>query len=266
MWDLSTGDERPSPLPAGTYLHVAASPDGRWLAGVTAKAEIFLCNETFQKPLDGSRTAPTYLAFSPDSQTLAAAVTNEGTAWLFDLATLEPSLLVVEATEGSSVESVAFHPSGARLLCGGIDFMTTSGNTGAVCVWDLAEKKRVVSVPQGGTAMAFDPSGRRFAFAAPDGPVALADAETGEVTLEFTGTAGDRVTAVTFADNGNALIAVDDGGMVRIWDAAIGTLLGARQFGSPVHDVLALDADRVLVAHVNGTVSELRLSRLVRDA
>jgi len=266
LWDLTSGDELPSPLPPGRYLHVAASPDGRWLAAVTPQAEICLCNEAIQKPLDGPKTAPTHLTFSPDSQTLAAAVTNEGTAWLWSLASREPSLLVVEAAEGSSVESVDFHPDGNRLLCGGIDFMTTSGNSGAVCIWDLTEKKRVTSVPQGATGLVFDPYGRRFAYATPDGPVVLADTDSGETLLELTGHDNDRVTAVAFADKGNIVLAADESGMVRFWDAAIGTLIAARQFPSAVHDVLAYDDDRVLAAHANGTVSELRLSRLKDDA
>jgi WD40 repeat protein len=265
-WDLATGDELPSPFPPGQYLHVAASADGRWLAAVTPQAEVYLCNEHVQKPLDGPKTAPTFLAFSPDSQMLAAAVTNEGTTWLWNLSTLEPSLLVVEAAEGSSVEAIAFHPDGNRLLCGGIDFMTTSGNSGAVCVWDLAEKKRVTSVPQGATDLAFDPFGRRFAFATPEGPVVLADTDSGETLLELTGNDNDRVTAVAFADRGNVLLAADECGLVRFWDAAVGSLIAARQFSSAVHDVLALGDDRLLAAHANGTASELRLSRLLDDA
>jgi WD40 repeat protein len=212
--------------------------------------------------MDGPKSAPNYLTFSQDSKMLLAAVGNEGTAWLWNLDRLEPALLVVEATEGCSVEAIALHPNGLWLLCGGIDFMSTSGSTGNVCLWDLPTKQRRHSLPQGATCLTFETSGQRYAFATPDGSVVVVDSDTGEVRLEIDGRDGEQFNALVFCPEGNWLIGAASDATLRVWDTDTGELLASRQFAVPIHS-LFVDADgRLFAGNENTTCHELALSRL----
>jgi WD40 repeat protein len=263
IWDQRCNDLS-SPLPRGDYLHVAASADGRWLAAATPDSRIQLWDAQNRKltSLDGPKSAVKYLAFTPDSLILSGAVASEGTVWLWSLESLEPSLLVIEATEGCSVETIAWHPDGQRLLCGGIDFLSTSGSTGAVCLWDVPASKRLVSIPLGATCAAFNPSGNTFAFVSPDGWAALHATETGEPILELEWSEDQHATALTFSPDGQLLIAASADSSLRAWDTATGEILASRQFSSSVDD-LAVRNDGVLyLAHQNSTVSELSIRSL----
>lgn len=263
IWDNS-GKDLPSPLPRGEYTHVAASSDGRWLAGATTDSAIQLWDARNRalKTIDGPKSSLKYIAFTPDNKTLSGAVANEGTVWLWNLETFEPSLLVIEATEGCSVETIAWHPDCQRLVCGGIDFLSTSGSTGAVCVWNVVDSQRLISIPLGATCVAFNPSGDAFAFASPDGWAALHATDSGEPTLELEGSEDQQATALAFSPDGQRLIAAGADSAVRVWDSTTGDLLATRQFPSPVDD-LAVRADGTLfLAHENGTVSELFIRSL----
>lgn len=264
VWNAE-GKEKKSPLPAGEYLHIAASADGRWLAGSTPNSLIQLWDAQTKtlKSLDGPKAAIKYLAFTPDCKTLSGAVATEGTVWLWSLDTMEPSLLVIEATEGCSVESIDWHPDGQLLLCGGIDFLSTSGSTGAVCTWNVADSRRLVSIPLGATCAAFSPDGGLFAFASPDGWAALHETETGEPILELEGSEDQQATSLAFSPDGQCLIAAGADSLVRVWDTKTGELLASRQFQSPVDDLAVRDDGTLLTAHENGTVSELDIDSLI---
>jgi WD40 repeat protein len=267
LWDLESGADRASPLPVGQYLHVAASADGRWLAGVMPNTQIHLWDAVnkSQKVLDGPKTAPSFLEFTPDGQFLTAALTNEGTVWLWSLATFEPALLVVEATEGCSVEAIAWHPNAKWLLCGGVDFLSTSGSTGAVCLWDVPDRKRLVSIPHGATCLAMDSAAKVFAFGTPDGWVQLHAIETGDPIMELEGPEEECVDALAFNDAGNWLIGAGNDGLMRVWDTATGDLLAARELPACVDRMIRLPNDRLLAALENGTVAEILISALVNE-
>lgn len=263
-WDVETSASVPSPMPAGDYRYVATSPDGRWVAATGADASLHLWDESTQshRKLEGSRTPGNFITFSADSKSFAVAATEEGTVWVWDVNNTEPRLLVIEATEGCCVESVAFHPNGRLLLCGGIDFLSTSGAGGAVCIWDLAERKRVVSVADGATAVTFDPTGKWFAFATPDGPVVLADAETGDTALELDGPEEGSLTALAFSSDGTALFGTAKDGTFRVWDSRTGRVLTLREFPAALHGVVLRPDGRAYVANENTTVFELDTTQL----
>lgn len=268
LWDLATGVERPSPLPKGSYLHVAASADGRWLAGVTPDVQIHLWDAVSKttKTMDGPKSAPSYLEFTPDSKMLSGALTAEGTVWLWSLETFEPALLVIEATEGCSVEAISWHPNGKWLLCGGVDFLSTSGSSGTVCLWDVGEKKRLVSIPHGATCVAFNPTASMFAFGTPDGWVQLHSVDTGEPILELEGPEDESVEALVFNDSGTWLVGAGNDGLMRVWDTATGDLLAAREQPAYVSRMIRLPGDRILAALENGLVVEILIQRLVDES
>lgn len=257
----------PSPLPAGRYTHVCSSPDGRWLAAVSPTDFIQLYDATTKsvKLVDGPKSAPRFLSFTPDSQTLSGAIANEGTVWLWNPETGEPTLLVVEATEGCSVEAIAWHPNGRWLLAGGLDFMSTSGSTGRVCLWDVTEKKRLVSIELGAQAVAFDPTAERFAFAGIDGYVDIHETEFGKPLCRLDTGDEQSIYAVAFSPCGKYIVAGGVDGILRTWQIDTEELLSSHQFRSPIDDLIARADGTLLVAHQNGTVSELPLRRLTDE-
>jgi len=265
IWDLNSGSERTSPLPPKHYLHVASSPDGRWLAGATAEAKIYAWDAKSKvvKTIDGPRSAPTLLQFLPDSTVLSSAVKTEGTVWLWNLETLEPSLIVIEATEGCSVETITWHPNSKWLLCGGVDFLSTSGSSGTVCLWDVPDKKKLQSIPSGATCSTFDATAQTFALGTPDGWVHVIATESGDPILELEGPEEERVSAITFSQDGGWLIGSGADGLLRVWDTSTGDLLSARDLSCGVDNMIRLNDGRLLVAFENGTVGEILINRLV---
>jgi WD40 repeat protein len=113
------------------------------------------------------------------------------------------------------IECVHWSPDGARLVSGGV---------GGVRVWDAADGRPLLHCDAGATvwSVAWSPDGRRLAWGTWFGNpsiVRVARAADGEVLLECRG--HERwISAVAFAPGGGRLASGDDGGAIRIWDAA----------------------------------------------
>lgn len=194
------------------------------------------------------------------------AITNQGTVWMWNPVTGEPMLIVVEATEGCSVEAIAWHGNGRWLLAGGVDFLSTSGSTGFVCVWDVPEKKRLVTIPHGATCLAFDRECRRFAYSGPDGWIGIHQTDDGEPPRRHRQPRRPaHHCALVFTDDGNHIIAGGGDGLIRVSCIDSEELLTVRQFRSPIDDLLIRPDGVLLVAYQNGTVSELPVQRLMED-
>lgn len=259
------GTAQSSPLPPTEYLHITTSSNGRWMAGTMPNAKIQLWDNESKKllPLDGPKSTIKYLAFSPDSRFLAGAVANEGTIWIWNLESLEPELLVIEATEGCSVETLAWHPDSTRIVCGGTDFLSTSGSSGAVCVWNAKERTRQLSIPLGASCVAFHPSGNSFVFATPEGWIGLHDTAHGEPILELEAADDQPIAALAFSPDGDWLLGCGADASLRVWDTATGEQVATRQFTSAGDDLFFRHDGVLFVAHENGTVSELFMRSLV---
>ena len=91
----------------------------------------------------GPETDITTLAISADGATLAAAGSNGLAVWLFSTKDGEPTLLIPDALDGCTIESLAFHPNGQLLAVGGIDWMATGGSNGAISIWDLKSRSEI---------------------------------------------------------------------------------------------------------------------------
>jgi len=73
------------------------------------------------KPLTGPNGYVSSVAFSPDSTTLAAGVTD-GTVWMWSVRTpARPSLLATLSGPAQQVNSIAFSPNGGTLAAGSAD-------------------------------------------------------------------------------------------------------------------------------------------------
>src|SRR5204863_5372100 len=170
-------------------LAVACSPDGRWIAVTNAQPDSRLHiwdNQTQQlrPPVEGPRAPMTALAFALDSKTLASCCRTDGTAWLWNPADGEPKLIIPEASDGCTMEVLAFHPNNIWLACGGIDWLATSGSDGAVSIWHVDDRERLMTFDGGALSLSFDKAGTRLAVAAPESLLRIFDIGTQQLTLE----------------------------------------------------------------------------------
>jgi serine/threonine protein kinase len=162
------------------------------------------------------------LAFSPDSQRLAAA-NGDGTIGLFDLQTETELPLLRGHTH--RVMSVAFHPLGKRLASASAD--------GTVRLWDLTTGQELFSwgvQPNPlGYGVAFSPDGGRLAAGDADGSVVLYDTADGHVLRRLTGHERMAAVCVDFSPDGRLLATGSWTGVLRVWDAETGELLRTRE-------------------------------------
>jgi WD40 repeat protein len=191
-----------------------------------------------------------------------AAVANEGTVWIWDVAQREPILLVIEATEGCSVEVITMHPNGQWLLCGGVDYLSTGGTTGNVCMWDLPTRKRLFTVEDGATCHCFDPNGDRFAFATPEGRIVIADSASGTILLDIEGRDGEVMNALVFSPESSLLIGAARDATLRVWDSSTGELIASRQLNVPIHSLFVEQDGRLFAGNENATGCEIAIARL----
>ena len=218
LWEPATGGEiwcldcPPEFLP-----HCAAlSPDGRFVAASSTMRDkpVHLWDTATRKvcllPVKPRRSV-TFLAFSPDSKTLAT-VEGGRLICLWEVRTGK-TVRQFKVRRGFT-STLAFSPDGQWIVSGEVK--------GDLCLWKVAtgELVRVLQVQPKLLAVAFAPDGKTFAST--DGNrVALWKTATGERVRRFEGHQ-QPVGAVAFSPDGQTLLASDFDGSVREWDVASG--------------------------------------------
>jgi WD40 repeat protein len=151
---------------------LAYSPDGRWLAGVSADQKTVCLFDARTHELSGQFSGHEdtirFVTFSADSRRLASCGADRNVrVWQIDDGKCQ-----VLRGHTDEVFAVAFHPEGKRLATGGRDR--------AVWFWDLATGEEVVRL-QGHTSyiwsLAFSPDGKTLVSGSGDGTVRLWDTE-----------------------------------------------------------------------------------------
>jgi WD40 repeat protein len=249
---------------------VALSPDARWLVAGGVDSYLHIWDMTKGEPprqVRGSWGPVGGISFAPDGKLFASACADDGTCWVWSIAKREIYLLMPEAADGCSVEAVAFHPNNRWLACGGIDWLSTRGSDGAICLWDVVDRQRLFIFEGGVNSLSFHPNGRWLAGASlEDEQVTLWDVTDGEAPAVRLPGHQERVRAVAFSPNGRWLVSAGDDRTLRIWNGETFDFIGVWQFDAPIK-ALAFSADgaTLFAANANTTCSELDWQGLVED-
>lgn len=277
VWDQESGNVVLQLEKAGALRAFAVSADGGFIAGARAmpdEPEVWHAHPTRRKDppadflgiwngktgqllrfLDGAKPPVTSLAFSPDGKKLATGGFLGDDVWLWDVADGEPILLVPEASGGSSVEAIAWHPQGKFLAATGIDYMATGGNDGKTGIWNVEGRHPIAWIAGGGTALAYHPRGHHLAIASLVQTVRVWDVSSKEPAhaVELIGHL-DAVTCLAYSPDGAWLATGSDDHSVRIWDSATGLQKGQVDLDTQVK-ALAFGPDGRSLFTGNGNTS-----------
>lgn len=268
VWALATGDEV-APSHDGPAFSVAASDTGRWLAvgGTDHRTRLYDLTQPKLAPkiLEATKPPVGSLAFGPGGKFLVQSSPADGLVWIWNPEGTEADLILIEAADGCTLETVAVHPDGNRVAVGGADYLSTGERDGAVCVWDLTTKLKVATFDTGVYALAFDPQGRFLVGAGLTDHVHVWDlaSETEVFTLQGH---QERINVVAFSPDGNYLLSGGDDQTVRVWDLLSGRLLVAREFDSPIQGLaFSADGQTLFTGNGNTTCYQVDFKKLLED-
>jgi WD40 repeat protein len=248
---------------------VAYSADGSVLATGDAAGVIRLCpvaGGRFQSGglTDESQVEPvTALVFSPEPRLLAAGSSSGGDVLIWDVTEGEPVLLIPDAVDGCSIESLSFHPEGRLLAAAGIDWLATSGSDGAVALWDMHERVQIAVFDGGSKAVAFHPSGKYLATGTLAAGVAVWDVTAQRLVAELTGPE-EAANSLVYSPDGLLLAAGGDDCLLCLWSAETHKLLLAMDLRAQIRQVaFSADGCSLFTANGNGTCYELEVRQLL---
>jgi WD40 repeat protein len=225
VWDIAdpaaprpvwSGGER------GSFLSVALSPDGEWLAAGDDAGHVLVW------PLAALDSAPTVLsgqqrfvdavAFGPNPQTVASGGA-EGTVHVWDLTEMAATPVSLDGPV-NAVRALAFSPDDATIAA--------ADGTGGVVVWDRASAQLVATLSPGLSpgvfAVAYGPDGV-LAAATADASIRLWDTRTNLVELGRLPLLGQPVGALSFADDGTlasgGVVGGGDDPAVLLWSFGV---------------------------------------------
>jgi WD40 repeat protein/serine/threonine protein kinase len=257
VWALT--DRQPSvasPPPGGTFLGVAFSPDGRWVA-VGERAEqgqqrgqvrlLELRAAQWVRALPAKADIAFSVAIRPDGRVLAGS-TSEGSIQLWDPRVGKP-LCTCVGHEGM-VYRVTFSADGRLMASAGQDrtIRLWNGETGALI--------RVLrGHTDGVTSVAFSRDGQLLASASQDQTIRVWNATSGALVHTCRGHTG-WVLDVCMSPDGQRLASAADDRLVKLWDVHTGqevfTFDGHQ--GAVRAVAFGLDGSHLLSAGDDGTV------------
>jgi WD40 repeat protein len=274
IWDVKGSGSEIRPQEDGPLHVLALSPDGKLLAGGGSDTRVRVWETAtgkFHTFLEGQKGKVAAAAFSPDGTILASASDVDGMVWLWNMETREPVLVIPEAADACTVETLAFRPQGRYLAVGGIDWLATGGSDGAICIWDIQDNCSVAVLDRGATRVAFDPTGRWLAAASLSESICLWDMEPiirgSEPSLtpmrELTGPT-ETVSCVAFSPDGARLASGSDDRTLRLWNVQTGEPEAAYSLDTPIKALcFSPDGRFIFTGNGNTTSYQLEIDRLL---
>jgi WD40 repeat protein len=164
IYDMTTDKE----VFSDSGVVLAASPDGRWLAGrdVDGKTVLLRDGQTYQVSarLAGHEGRVNSAAFSPDSRRLATC----GADRMVHLWDIDSGQYQVLSGHTDEVFAAVFHPEGRRIA--------SAGRDRAIWLWDTASGAEIVRLPGHSNyvwSLAFSPDGKTLVSGSGDSTVRL---------------------------------------------------------------------------------------------
>lgn len=266
VWDVDTGAEL-WPSGDGPAQSVAAGGGRLAVGGTDHVTRLYDLATPGAEPRRLEATKPPIgaVVVSAAGDVIAHTSPADGLVWLWSPTAPEAELILIEAADGCTLEDLALHPDGNRVIAGGIDYLSTGERDGAVCVWDRTTKEKVQTFDVGVYAVAVDPTGKYLAGAGLTDKVYLWDLDAGELVFELDGHQG-RVNAVAFSPDGSYLVSGGDDLTVRVWDVLSGRLVVVREFDSPVQS-LAFDpaGQGLFLGNGNTTCYRVGVKKLLEE-
>ncbi|ODR25387.1 hypothetical protein [Mycolicibacterium porcinum] len=201
-------------------LSVAFSPDGKRIASGSSDQTVRLWNagtgEPIGTPMQGHGKDVSRVVFSPNGS-LVASTSFDATVRLWDASTGRSLGKPID----SLAYSVAFNPSGTRMVTGGL---------GSVQMWDAATHQPIGEPMRGHEgivwAVEFSPDGNRLVTAGQDKTIRLWDVASGRPLLQPLLGHEKAIMDVTFSPDGTKIASASEDMTVRLWDAATGKPIG----------------------------------------
>jgi WD40 repeat protein len=245
----------------GRANSIAYSPDGTLVAMGTESARPNvhlwrLSDGMLVRDIDGIGATTYKVAFSPDGRTLVTGggpESGEVLAVTPDIVKLWDAssgalLRTLPATCGFYVSAVAFSPDGSLLA--------TSGATGPIEIWSVADGTLVQSIPYPSTVhnVHFSPDGAQLIAGGFDGRATIWNVAAGTLAMTLNGTASEMADAA-FSPDGSQIVTTGADNALKLWDATTGTLLQTLTgHALYVSHVVWVSQDRIISNDWGGTI------------
>lgn len=224
LWDVNSGQLRPTPLVQDRGFNITYSPNGQFLV-LSGLGEVTLWDAITGNKLRTFETAAPPITFTPDSRVLATALAGdqEGPSIVVD----EIRVLIWDTATGRMVRELArgghSHVITSLAFTSGGSVLATASKDKTVNLWNMSTGRRVRSLKDHAGevySIAFSPDGKVLASAGQDQDIIMWDVASG-LKKTVLAHASDVVSDVAFSPDGR-IIASAANKTISLWDVKTG--------------------------------------------